>query len=184
MRMWRTLLRRIWNEFNKIFKLSKKKTKNYFKKSILKIVSVGRLTYQKDFGTLIRAINLIKNRDVQLIIIGKGKEREKLIDLIHEYKLQNKIKLIGYKKNPFNIISQADIFVLTSKFEGSPNVLVEALYLKKYIISTDCPTGPREILNHGKFGRLVKIGDYKNIAKELNRYSNSNFIKKKILYGY
>ena len=133
---------------------------------------------------MIHAINLIKSRDIQLIIIGKGEEKEKLINLIRESRLQNKIKLIGYKKNPFNIISQADVFVLTSKFEGSPNVLVEALYLKKYIVSTDCPTGPREILNNGKFGKLVKIGDYKNIAKELNRYSFSNFVKKKIRYGY
>ena len=171
-------------EFKKIFNQSKKKTKKFFKSNVLKLVSVGRLTYQKDFATLIRAINLIKRKDIELVIIGKGKERSKLIELIKQYELQDKIKLIGYKKNPFNIIAQADIFILTSLFEGSPNVLVEALYLKKYIISTDCPTGPREILNNGKFGTLVKIKDYKNIAKNLKFYSSNNTIKKKIKSGF
>ena len=75
-------------------------------------------------------------------------------------------------------------FILTSIFEGSPNVLIEAQYLKKYIISTDCPTGPREILQNGKFGELVKMGDYKNIAKRLENFSYNAAVKKKVILGF
>ena len=75
--------------------------------------------------------------------------------------------------------------MLTSKYEGLPNVLLEALCLKKYIISTDCPTGPREILNNGKYGDLVKIGDYKKISSLLNNYKkNQSKINKKIHNGF
>ena len=84
---------------------------------------------------------------------------------------------MGYK-NPFKYIKQANIFLLTSKFEGSPNVLVEAQYLKKYIISTNCPTGPKEILNNGKYGSLVKVEDHKSIARILQNYTYSKSVKK------
>ena len=73
---------------------------------------------------------------------------------------------------------------MTSKFEGSPNVLIEAQYLKKYIISTDCPTGPKEILNNGKFGSLVKIGDYKSISIIIEKYKLNKNIKSKIKLGF
>ena len=76
------------------------------------------------------------------------------------------------------------IFLLSSKFEGSPNVLIEALYLKKFIISTDCPTGPKEILNNGKFGELVKIGDYKKMSKLIDNFKKNKIVKNKIKDGY
>ena len=85
--------------------------------------------------------------------------------------MEKKIKLIGYTKNPYPYLRNAQIFILSSKFEGSPNVLVEALFFRKYIISTDCPTGPKEILANGKYGDLVKIGDYKKIAQLIRAYS-------------
>ena len=166
--------------FNKIKKESKVKTGKIFSKNTLKLISVGRLTLQKDFITLFKAINMIKKRKVELIVIGKGSEKEKLENFIKHNNLTNRIKLIGYKKNPFKYINQAEIFILTSIFEGSPNVLIEAQYLKKYVISTNCPTGPREILNNGKYGSLVKIGDFKSIAKILQNYNYSLSIKKKI----
>ena len=166
--------------FNKIKKESKVKTNKIFSKNTLKLISVGRLTLQKDFITLFKAINMIKKRKVELIVIGKGSEKEKLENFIENNNLTNKIKLIGYKKNPFKYINQAEIFILTSIFEGSPNVLIEAQYLKKYVISTNCPTGPREILNNGKYGSLVKIGDFKSIAKILQNYNYNLSIKKKI----
>jgi len=166
--------------FNKIKKESKVKTGKIFSKNTLKLISVGRLTLQKDFITLFKAINMIKKRKVELIVIGKGSEKEKLENFIKNNNLTNRIKLIGYKKNPFKYINQAEIFILTSIFEGSPNVLIEAQYLKKYVISTNCPTGPREILSNGKYGSLVKIGDFKSIAKILQNYNYSLSIKKKI----
>jgi glycosyltransferase involved in cell wall biosynthesis len=134
--------------------------------------------------TLLKAIKLVKKRRIQLIIIGKGVEKNNLLKFIKNNKLNNSVKLIGYKKNPFKYIRQSEIFILTSIFEGSPNVLIEAQYLKKYIISTDCPTGPREILQNGKFGELVKMGDYKNIARKLENYSYNGVVKKKVIRGF
>ena len=108
-------------------------------------------------------------------------EIKRYIELNNLYK---KVRLLGYKKNPFPYIKQADLFLLSSKFEGLPNVLVEALYLKKFIISTDCPTGPKEILDNGRFGKLVKIGDYKKIAKLIDNFKKTKIVKKKIRDGY
>jgi glycosyltransferase involved in cell wall biosynthesis len=162
-----------------------KAQKIYKKKNSLKIISVGRLTDQKDFLTLLKAIKILKNkREVELVIVGKGREKKRLEDYVLNEKLETYVRFIGYQKNPFKFIKQADIFILTSLFEGSPNVLVEALFLKKYVISTDCPTGPREILNNGKYGSLVKIGDYKEISKILVNYKKNKIIKKKINLGH
>jgi glycosyltransferase involved in cell wall biosynthesis len=171
-------------EFSKIKKLSLKKCKKIYSKNSLKIISVGRLTYQKDFITLFKSIQSVNKIKTELILIGKGIDKYKLKNYIEENSLQKKIKLVGYQTNPFKFIRQADIFVLTSKFEGSPNVLIEAQYLKKYIISTDCPTGPKEILNNGKFGSLVKIGDYKSISIIIEKYKLNKNIKSKIKLGF
>jgi len=170
--------------FKKINKDSKIKTQKIFSKNALKVISVGRLTLQKDFITLLKAINLVKKRKIELIIIGKGSEKDHLQKFIKNNNLSNRVKLIGYKKNPFKYINQSEIFILTSIFEGSPNVLIEAQFLKKYIISTNCPTGPREILENGKFGDLVKMGDYKSISRILENFSFNNNIKTKIKLGF
>ena len=170
--------------FKEIKKKSKLRVKKIFSKNVLKIIAVGRLTLQKDFMTLFKAINLIKNKKIELVVVGKGSERENLQGFIKKNNLSSKIKLIGYKKNPFKYIYQSEVLVLTSLFEGSPNVLIEAQYLKKYIISTNCPTGPREILEDGKFGELVKMGDYKKISKILESFSFNKKIKNKIKLGF
>ena len=128
----------------------------------MNIITVGRFTDQKDQITLLKAINLIKSKiNFRLIIIGKGVEKKNLINFISENNLSKNIKIFNFMKNPFNLIRSSDLFVLTSRYEGLPNVLLEALTLKKFIISTDCPTGPKEILLNGKAGNLFKIGDYK-----------------------
>ena len=74
---------------------------------------------------------------------------------------------MNFAKNPFTLIKQADLFILSSKYEGLPNVLLEALVLKKFIISSDCPTGPREILMNGKGGLLFKTNDYRDLSKKI-----------------
>lgn len=171
-------------EFEKIQKLSKKRVVNIFKSQNLKLLAIGRLTEQKDFITLLKSIKNLKRNNVELKIIGKGREKQKLIKYVSQNDLSKKIKFLGYKKNPFPYLRQADILIMTSKFEGSPNVLVEALFLKKFVISTNCPTGPDEILNKGKFGKLFKVGDYKNIAKYLENFKFSNVNKLKIKKGF
>ena len=166
----------IYNPFSKLFikdKLKKRIKIKFFKKNYLNIINVGRLTDQKDHLTLLRSIKLLKpNFKIRVIIIGKGRTKKLLENFIFENKLQDKVKLLGYTDNPFSYIQKANILILTSKFEGLPNILLEAQYLKKYIISTDCPTGPKEILLNGKAGDLIKIGDFKKLSLLINEYHN------------
>ena len=164
--------------------MDKKKCKNVFKKKKLKLISIGRLTKQKDFMTLIKAIKNCQRKNVQLIIIGKGSEEFKLKKFVIENNLGEKIKFLGYKKNPFKYLKQADILILTSIFEGSPNVLVEAQYLRKFVISTDCPTGPKEILNNGEYGVLVNLYDYKLISKIIDNFVLNRNNMRKINLAY
>ena len=171
-------------DFKQIKLQDRKKVKKIFPIKVIKLINVGRLTDQKDQMLLLKAINLIKDKlKIYLVIIGKGKNYSKLKKYIYEKKLHQYVKLLGYKKNPFQYIKQADIFLLSSKYEGSPNVLIEALFLKKYIISTNCPTGPNEILHNGKFGKIFNVGDYKMLSKLILNFKKHN-IKKTELNKY
>ena len=158
-------------DFRKIKRLSKQKVKNFYNKKKIRLITIGRLTDQKDIITIFKAINELFDINLELIVIGKGETENELKKYIYSNFLEKKIKLIGYTKNPYPYLRNAQILILSSKFEGSPNVLVEALFFRKYIISTNCPTGPKEILANGKFGDLVKIGDYKKIDQLIRAYS-------------
>jgi glycosyltransferase involved in cell wall biosynthesis len=151
---------------------------NFYKKNHLKLINVGRLVDQKDQLTILKAVHyaLKKNKKVQLLIIGKGEKKRELEEYIKKNNLFKNIKLIGYKKNPFKYIRAADIFVLSSKFEGLPNVLIESIFLKRGIISSNCPTGPNEILKNGKYGDLFEIGDYKTLGNIIINY-NKDYLK-------
>ena len=99
--------------------------------------------------------------------------------------MNNDIKILDFIQNPYPIIRESDLFILTSKYEGLPNVLLEALTLKKFIISSDCETGPKEILSNGKGGFLFKVGDYKTLARKIKLYvKNKKTLKKKVKYGH
>ena len=113
---------------------------------------------QKDQITILRALNKIKQQvDFELIIIGKGNLKNILLNYINENNLQKYIKILNFKKNPYPYIKQSEIFLLSSKFEGLPNVLLESQVLKKYIISSNCPTGPKEILLNGDLEIYLKL---------------------------
>ena len=178
----------IYNPFDKDFirrNLKKKKKIEFFKKNFLNLICVGRLTDQKDHLTLLKSIKLLKsNFKIRLIILGKGKNKSLLENFILKNKLQDRIKLLGYLNNPYHYINKSDIVILTSTFEGLPNILLEAQYLKKYIISTNCLTGPSEILLKGKAGDLIKIGDHKKLSFLIKSYNNNKrVINKKIKEG-
>ena len=118
-------------------------------------------------------------------MVGYSPNKTLIYNYIKKFNLTKKVKLINYQDNPYKFIDKSDIFVLTSEYEGLPNVLLEALTLKKFIISSDCPTGPREILGNGKHGFLFKIKNYNQLADKILLYSkNRNYYKKKILSGY
>ena len=176
----------IYNPFDKSLVTNKKVKKKIFKKKSLKILSIGRLTPQKDHLTLLNAAKYIKPKfKPEILILGKGIKYNNLKNYIFKNNLQNIVKLLGYKSDPYIYLKESDIFVLTSKYEGLPNVLLEAQFLKKYIISSDCPTGPKEILLNGKAGDLFRVGDSKKLSKIINNYYlNKKSNLKKIKYGY
>ena len=133
-----------------------------------KIISIGRLTKQKDYSTLIKAINLVKEKiKVKVLILGEGEDRSILEKKINKDSLGDVIKLYGYNENPYNYLKNSDIFVLTSLWEDPGHVILEAAYLKTPIISTACPSGPQDLLINGRAGDLCKIKDYKCISKAI-----------------
>lgn len=178
----------IYNPLNKneIISLSKKKANvSFFKKNFINFINVARLEDQKDHMTLLNAfLNLKKIIKFRLLIIGDGKNKEKIKKFIQENKLNNEIKLLKNISNPFPYIRKSDIFILSSIYEGLPNVLLEAMTLKKYIISSDCPTGPKEILNYGKGGTLFKTGNAEDLYNKIKKINlNKKVFLNKIKYS-
>ena len=178
----------IYNPLNKkeIITKSKIKPKIKFSKKKVNLINVGRFTDQKDQMTLLKAINLLKDKvNFSLLIVGYGKQRNLLLNYINENSLKKKVKIVPYQTNPYNLIKSSDIFILTSLYEGLPNVLLEAQVLKKFIISSNCPTGPSEILLNGKAGYLFKVKDYQILSKLILKIlRNKNIMRKKIEIGY
>jgi glycosyltransferase involved in cell wall biosynthesis len=124
------------------------------------LLAVGRLSPQKDFECLLRAFATVRaSTDARLLILGEGPERPRLESLIAELGLSADVDLPGWVGNPFPYMARADLFVLSSRWEGLPTVLIEALFCGLRIVATDCPSGPREILDGGRFGSLVPVGD-------------------------
>tara|TARA_Y100000996_G_scaffold380596_1_gene334605 strand:+ start:1769 stop:2836 length:1068 start_codon:yes stop_codon:yes gene_type:complete len=148
----------------------------------LKILNIARLTEQKDHLTLIKSLKILKEKNVNFrcCIIGKGPCRERLIKEILNLNLKSVVKLIGYKNKAEQFIHQSNIFVLSSRFEGLPNVLIEAQKYNIPVISSNCPTGPNEILLNGKLGDLFPVKNYSILSHRLYNFSkNSKPLKNK-----
>lgn len=122
------------------------------------LLAVGRLTPQKDFATLLHALALLP-ADHRLVVLGDGELRAELTALADELGLRERVDLHGFVANPYPFFAACDVFVLSSRWEGLPTALIEALPFPCGIASTDCPSGPREILDGGRWGRLVPCGD-------------------------
>jgi glycosyltransferase involved in cell wall biosynthesis len=134
------------------------------------IVALGRLELQKNYPLLIDAFaELARTRDVRLIIFGEGGLRDEIAARIAASGLQDRIDMPGYTQNPFAVLQTADVFVMSSLWEGLPTVAIEALFFGVPIVSTDNSTGIREILQDGRFGVLVPIGDPTALAQALAR---------------
>ena len=129
------------------------------------IISVGRLEPQKNFLNLLNAVSLIRDKtNIELIILGKGSLEESLKSYCKYLKIEDIVTFIGFKTNPYPYMSRADVFVLSSDFEGFGNVIVEAMACGTSIVATDCPSGPTEILDNGRWGTLVPINDAQALA--------------------
>ncbi len=132
------------------------------------ILAVGRLTRQKDFPTLLRAFaRVLAERPVRLVILGDGEDRAALLRLAAELWIADAIDLPGFVDNVYAWMAHADLFVLSSAWEGSPNALTEALHLGASVVSTDCRSGPREILDGGRVAPLVPVGDDAALARAI-----------------
>jgi glycosyltransferase involved in cell wall biosynthesis len=132
------------------------------------ILGVGRLTAQKDFRVLIEALDRVRRTHrARLLILGEGEKRAELEALVKRFKLDGNVGLPGFVANPYSYMARASLFVLSSRWEGLPTVLVEALYCGTPIVATDCPSGPREILLDGQYGRLVPVGDAASLSQAI-----------------
>lgn len=129
------------------------------------VLAAGRLDDQKDFPTLLKAFHaLSETRSLRLIILGEGRQRQQLKALIQALNMADRVSLPGWAANPFAFMSRASLFVMSSKYEGLPGVLIQALACGCPCVSTDCPHGPSEILEGGRIGPLVAVGDHAALA--------------------
>jgi len=132
------------------------------------VLAVGRLTEQKDFATLLRAFAVVRAvRESRLVILGEGRLREELQELAAALGIQADVELPGFVENPFQYMARASVLVLSSQYEGLPGVLIQALACACPVVSTDCPGGSREILDDGKIGALVEVGDAHGMAQAI-----------------
>lgn len=133
------------------------------------IIGVGRLVPQKDFPLLLRAFAKVKEkREARLIILGEGPLKDDLESLVVKLRLSSDVELLGFVDNPYAYMRKSALFVLSSAWEGFGNVLVEAMACGTPVVSTDCPSGPAEILEGGKWGRLTAVGDVQALSDAIN----------------
>jgi len=149
------------------------------------LLAVERLEEsQKDLSTLIRAYSLLVHEhhiSERLYIIGKGKDEAQLKQLAKTLQVADKVVFLGFQPTPLPWILHCKIFVHSAKFEGLPTVLIEALLLDKLIVATDCPTGPREILDHGRCGLLTPVGDAPAFAAAVLQLLNDKSLQQRLL---
>jgi glycosyltransferase involved in cell wall biosynthesis len=132
------------------------------------IVAAGRLHPQKDFSMLLRAFQLlVKQTPARLVILGEGDLRKSLESLAQDLNIDKFVSMPGFVVNPFPFLKKARVFVLSSKYEGMPNVLLQALALGTPVVATDCHSGPRECLRGGAWGTLVPVGDVQAMSQAL-----------------
>ena len=142
-------------------------------KQIPVFVAVGRLSRQKDFSTLLKAVASVHQQSpCRLLVIGDGEERQRLQALVQELHLDRVVRFTGRQANPYKFMSKADALIVSSRWEGFCLVIVEALALGLPVISTDCPSGPAEILEDGRYGRLVPVGDVDALANAMQELLN------------
>lgn len=134
-----------------------------------RILSIGSLKESKDHAALIRAFAFLDRPAAKMMIVGEGVMRPALEKLAADLQVADRVSLPGFALDPWRYYASADLFVLSSRLEGQPLVLVEAMLAGLPVVSTDCPHGPREVLGDGEFGRLVPVGDASALASAMDQ---------------
>lgn len=161
---------------NEIIKLSKQKNKDifFYNNKSLNIITIGRFVEQKNHMLLLKALNNLKKKiNFKLLLIGQGKYLKIYKNYISKNKITRMVKIIKFQKNPYPFYKNSDLLILTSKYEGFPNVILEALALNKFVISSDCPTGPKELLNNKNFGYLFKNNNLNDLIIKICNYAEN-----------
>jgi glycosyltransferase involved in cell wall biosynthesis len=134
------------------------------------LLGVGKLGPKKGFDTLLRAFARVRSKcEARLVVLGEGSRREQLLELARKLGVADDFDLPGFVRNPMPYFASASLFVLSSAWEGFANVLVEAMSVGCPVVSTDCPSGPGEILAGGAHGELVRVGDDEEMAEAIMR---------------
>ncbi len=177
---------RIYNSFNFDEILSKSKNENILSKKEKKLIkekyilAVSRLDMEsKDYKTLLESFYNLNEPTYKLYIIGDGPDKEKIENLIKQYNLGNKVYLLGKKQDPYTWMKKCQFFVHSSKYEGFGLVILEALILKKAVISSNCKVGPSEILSYGKYGELFNVGDCKALTQKMRLFIENKTLREK-----
>lgn len=133
------------------------------------VIAVGRLTEQKNFPLLLNSFKIVNNKQAnsRLVILGEGEDRQKLEALVSELMLEDVVDMPGFVDNPYAFLGSSNCFALSSSWEGLPTVLIEAMASGCPVVATDCPSGPMEILEGGKFGRLVEMDNPQELAEAI-----------------
>ena len=180
--------------------LSKKKnlfTEKYKTKNYKILLAVGRLTKQKNYKLLIHAFLKVSKKinKIILVILGAGEQKDELVKLTKNKNISKKIFFLNFQKNPYHYIKNSDLIVLSSDWEGLPTILIESLYLKKKIVSTNCKGGCAEVLKNGKYGYLTPMNNFNSLSEKIilalkskkkkidNKYLN-NFVDNYVLKKY
>jgi glycosyltransferase involved in cell wall biosynthesis len=135
-------------------------------KNVPIVIGAGTLSPRKGFGDLVAAFGRLidAGRDIRLVIFGEGPSRAELEQQVRDLGLEGRVSLPGQISNPLRYFARADVFALTSHFEGLPNVLIEAMMCGCSLVATDCPSGSAEALGHGRYGRVIPVGDIASVA--------------------
>lgn len=160
---------------------------DWLRSDIPVVLGIGRLHPQKGFDTLLMAFSMVaKERNARLMILGAGREEENLKKIAKELSLNQRVRFPGFRENPFPYMKHCAVFVLSSVNEGLPGVLVQAMACGCPVVATDCRSGPREILEDGKLGELVPVGDphamYKAIMASINGRTDTTKLKERSQY--
>lgn len=140
------------------------------------LISIGRLVEQKGFDVLLDALFLVrKQHDCRLIIVGDGPLRTDLEAIVTRLRLEENVDFVGWQENPYKFVTRSDLFVLSSRWEGLGNVLIEALACGCPVVATDCQYGPKEILEGGRYGELVKVNNVSDLASKILSTLQTNF---------